>query len=114
MRVRLPEEIYNGLYDDNATYYDMNWEKYSYTWEKKVAVVEDWSYGNRYIPVELEDFARLYALCSWESLYDYGEPTETNWNDYRVEVDIPIDGYNNYNTYVFVVDRSEDLSFLYD
>ena len=79
-----------------------------------MAVVEDWSYGERYVPVEPEDFARLYALCSWESLYDYGEPTETNWNDYRVEVDIPIDGYNNYNTYVFVVDRSEDLSFLYD
>lgn len=114
MRVRLPEEIYKGLYDDNATYYDMNWEKYSYAWEQKVAVVEDWSYGNRYIPVEPEDFARLYALCSWESLYDYGEPRETHWNDYRVEVDIPIDGYNNYNTYVFVVDRSEDLSFLYD
>ena len=75
---------------------------------------EEWNYVARYIPVEPKNFARLYALYNWQNLYEYGDPTETQWDDYRVEVDIPIDGYNNYNTYVFVVDRSEDLSFLYD
>ena len=75
---------------------------------------EGWDYGESMIPVEPEDFERLYTLCTWESLCRYGDPTEDIYENYRVYLDVPLDGYNNYETFNFIVPKDADLSFLFD
>ena len=74
---------------------------------------EDWDYGYNVVPVEPEDFERLYALCTWEDLYHYGKPGFDRYEYYRVYVEVPQDGYNMYETYRFIIPADADLSFLY-
>lgn len=82
--------------------------------ETQIAYPEDWDYGENVIPVEEEDYERLYALCTWEELYDYGVPGFDRYENYRVSLDVPRDGYNMYETYRFIVPGDADLSFLFD
>ena len=83
--------------------------------EAQIEYPEDWGYGHNVIPVEEEDYERLYALCTWEELYHYGEPSDYDrYEDYRVSLDVPREGYNVYETYHFVVPGDTDLSFLFD
>ncbi|MBQ8800319.1 MAG: hypothetical protein IJZ55_12220 [Lachnospiraceae bacterium] len=80
----------------------------------QTVAVEDWAYGDHVIPVEPEDFERLYALCTWDDLKDYGDPSENTDYDFRVFLEVPQDGYNMYETYRYVVPYGTDLSFLFD
>lgn len=83
--------------------------------EAQIEYPEDWGYGQNVIPVEEEDYERLYELCTWEELYHYGEPSGYDrYEDYRVSLDVPREGYNVYETYHFVVPGDADLSFLFD
>lgn len=79
-----------------------------------VTLPEDWDYGYNVIPVEPEDQERLYALCTWEALFDYGSPLDSTYNDYKVFLDVPREGYNMYETYSFVIPEDADLSFLFN
>jgi len=123
MRVRLPEIEYK----EESAYYTtevysagaVEVTEYVLTDDIKsvmqtIAYPEDWEYGENMIPVEQEDFKRLYALCAWEPLCRYGDPTESIYDNYRVFLDLPQDGYNMYETFNFVVPRDADLSFLFD
>ena len=122
MRVRLPEvvykessgwsEEYGSVVGESAEvdYYLIGDAKVTQT----VAYPEDWAYGDNVIPVEPEDFERLYALCTWEPLCRYGDPTFDVYDNYRVYLDVPQEGYNLYETYNFVVPADADLSFLFD
>lgn len=98
MRVMLPEYMYK----EDAGY------------EAKIAYPEDWSYGVNVIPVKPEDFERLYALCTWEVLCCYGDPNFDIYENYRVSLDVPRDGYNTYESFDFIVPKDADLAFLYD
>ena len=122
MRVRMPEVVYKessgwseeygytGDASAEVDYYLIGDTKITQT----VAVPEDWAYGDEVIPVEPEDFERLYALCTWETLCRYGDPTFDVYDNYRVYLDVPQEGYNIYETYNFVVPADADLSFLFD
>lgn len=125
MRVRLPELAYKEdsmYYETGEVYYttgDVEVTEYVLAGEMKemmstVAYPEDWDYGENMIPVKEEDFERLYALCAWEPLCRYGDPTEDIYENYRVYLDVPLDGYNNYETFNFFVPKDADLSFLFD
>ncbi len=122
MRVRLPEVVYKESSDWS--------EEYGYTVDasaevdyyligdtkvtQTVAYPEDWAYGDEVIPVEPEDFERLYALCTWEPLCRYGDPTYDIYENYRVYLDVPQEGYNMYETFNYIVPGDADLSFLFD
>ena len=83
--------------------------------EAQIEYPEDWGYGQNVIPVEEEDYERLYELCTWEELYHYGGASGYDrYEDYRVSLDVPREGYNVYETYHFVVPGDTDLSFLFD
>ena len=43
-----------------------------------------------------------------------GLNTEDIYESYRVYLDVPLDGYNNYETFNFIVPKDADLSFLFD
>lgn len=117
MRLVIPDELAKqGIAEEAAAWawedavvYDAD----GYALEKAAAITEDWSYGSNTIPVAAKDWKRVYALCRWEELYHYN-PLAGYAEDYVVYLDIPVDGYNNYETYVFVIDRSADLSFLWE
>jgi len=123
MRVRLPEIQYK----DGAAYYTT--ETYSagavevteYVLADDIKYVMaqieypmDWEYGENMIPVDEEDFKRLYELCTWEPLCRYGDPTFDVYDNYRVYLDVPQDGYNMYETFNYIVPKDADLSFLFD
>lgn len=123
MRVRLPEveykygsDYYVGeVYSTEA----VEVTEYALSEETKammqtVAYPENWDYGENVIPVEPEDFERLYALCIWEPLCRYGDPNYEIYKNYRVYLDVPQDGYNMYETFNFIVPVDADLSFLFD
>lgn len=122
MRVRLPEAVYK----ESAGYDGDEWatesaEVIGYIMlennkmiETSVAYPEDWAYGDEVIPVEPEDFEQLYALCTWETLCRFGDPSYDVYEDYRVYLDVPQAGYNMYETFNFVVPGDADLSFLFD
>ncbi len=122
MRVRLPEVVYKessawseeyGYMEGVSAeidYYQIGDTKITQT----VAYPEDWDYGENVIPVESEDFERLYALCTWEPLCRYGDPTYDIYENYRVYLDVPRDGYNMYETFNYVVPIDADLTFLFD
>ena len=123
MRVRLPEieYKYGSDYYVGEVYSAGSVEvtEYALSEDMKqimqtIAYPEDWGYGDNVIPVEPEDFERLYALCTWEPLCRYGDPTYDVYEDYRVYLDIPQDGYNMYETFNYVVSKDADLSFLFD
>ena len=83
--------------------------------EAQIEYPEDWGYGQNVIPVEEEDYERLYELCTWEELYHYGGASGYDrYEDYMVFLDVPREGYNVYETYHFVVPGDTDLSFLFD
>lgn len=123
MRVRLPEIEYKegSAYYTTETYSAGSVEVTEYVLKddiksvmQNIAYPEDWEYGENMIPVEWEDFKRLYALCTWEPLCRYGDPTYDIYDNYRVYLEVPRDGYNMYETFNFVVPRDADLSFLFD
>ncbi len=122
MRVRLPEVVYKESSDWSEEYGYMEGVSaevdYYLIGDTKVtqtiAYPEDWDYGENVIPVKSEDFERLYALCTWEPLCRYGDPTYDIYENYRVYLDVPQDGYNMYETFNFVVPMDVDLSFLFD
>ena len=79
-----------------------------------VAYPKDWEYGENVIPVDPEDYERLYELCTWEDLYYYGKPGFDRYECYVVSLDVPRAGYNMYETYQFVVPVDTDMTFLFD
>lgn len=81
---------------------------------QSVAYPENWDYGSDVIPVDPEDYERLYALCTWEDLFFYGTPGFERYENYRVWLDVPREGYNMYETYQFSIPADADLSFLFD
>ncbi len=81
---------------------------------KQTVAVETWEYGENVIPVEPEDFERLYALGTWEELCGYGDPSVNRDYALRVFLEVPQEGYNMYETYHFIVPFSDGLSFLFD
>lgn len=117
MRLVIPDELAKqGIAEgaaawawEDAVVYDTD----GYALEKAAAITEDWSYGSDTIPIAAKDWNRVYALCEWEELYHYN-PLASYAEDYVVYLDVPVDGYNNYETHVFVIDRSADLSFLWE
>lgn len=118
MRLVIPDEIRKQVgaeasaevWDrEDAVVYDTD----VYALEHAAAITEDWSYGSNTIPVAAKNFARVYALCEWEELYCYN-PVAGYADDYMVYLDVPVDGYNNYETYLFVIDKEADLSFLWE
>lgn len=117
MRLVIPDELAKqGIAEgaaawawEDAVVYDTD----GYALEKAAAITEDWSYGSDTIPIAAKDWNRVYALCEWEELYHYN-PLASYAEDYEVYLDVPVDGYNNYETHVFVIDRSADLSFLWE
>ena len=111
------EEKY--LYDSEIGYYvtdNMAETDYVLLNEKAVQTVatEEWAYGDHVIPVEPEDIKRLYALCVWSDLLDYGDPSVSTDYDFTVCLDVPQEGYNMYETYRYTVPYGTDLSFLFD
>ena len=84
---------------------------------KKIMVEQetwDHDYGYGTVQVKPEDFDLLYELGYWSELYGYSDPTENTSEYYKVYLEVPLDGYNNYNTYQFYIDGETDLSFLFD
>ena len=79
-----------------------------------VAYPDNWEYGENVIPVDQEDYERLYTLCTWEELYHYGRPGFNRYENYMVSLDVPRAGYNIYETYRFVIPADADLTFLFD
>ncbi len=123
MRLELPEIMYEenaGTMGDGWTTNSVEVTEYalkeadSLYAEKQFAYPEDWDYGMNVIPVEPEDYKRLYALCTWEELYHYGKPGFDSYENYRVYLDVPRDGYNMYETYHFIIPGDADLTFLFD
>ncbi len=124
MRLELPEiaikepELYTGeVYTKDASVELTEYVKVGIGeqfGDVKIAYPEDWDYGYNTIPVEPEDYERLYALCTWEELYYYGRPGFERYENYRVCLDVPRDGYNIYETYCFIVPQDADLSFLFE
>jgi len=133
MRVEFPYKMYDEeknaiiwpsatekyYYDDEIDYYvSENADEVDYVLLgeelKQVVTVEDWAYGGNVIPVEPEDFERLYALCTWEEFCDYGDPSDNSDYNLIVFLEVPQEGYNMYETYRFRVPISEELSFLFD
>ena len=85
--------------------------------DEKIAVEQEiWNhdYGYGTVKVAPEDWEKLYEFCQWQDLYDYCGPTESVSEYYKVYLEVPLDGYNNYNTYRFYIDGDADLSFLFD
>ena len=83
--------------------------------ETHITYPENWDYGYNVIPVDEEDYERLYELCTWEELYYYGGPMEYDrYENYRVSLDVPRKGYNVYETYYFTIPGDTDISFLLD
>ena len=83
--------------------------------EVQIEYPEDWDYGYNVIPVDEEDYEHLFRLCTWEELYYYGGPTGySRYENYRVSLDVPREGYNVYETYYFTIPGDADLSFLLD
>jgi len=82
--------------------------------EAQIEYPKDWDYGNNVIPVDPEDYERLYDLCVWEELCGYGVSGFDRYENYRVSLDVPREGYNMYETYRFIVPGDADLSFLFD
>ena len=70
-------------------------------------------YGNNVIPVKEELYSWLLRLCTWEGLYGYGEPGYSVYDNYRVYLDVPMEGYNRHETYCFIVPDDADLSLLF-
>ncbi len=83
--------------------------------EAQIEYPENWDYGYNVVPVDEEDYEHLYRLCTWEELYYYGGPSDYDrYENYRVSLDVPRDGYNVYETYYFTIPGDTDLSFLFD
>ena len=125
MRIEFPERVQK----EAAGYLGSGWtsegvevteyvlvdDDYAVTTEQYVAYPEDWKYGSNIIPVDEEDYEHLYRLCTWEELYYYGGPTDYDrYDNYRVSLDVPQEGYNVYETYNFTIPGDADLSFLFD
>lgn len=70
--------------------------------------------GDGTVTIAPEYWDEIYALCNWQNLYTYRSLTCNYYDDYRVYIDIPLDGYNNYMTYRFGIDKNADLSFLFE
>ncbi len=122
VRVQLPEKKYKESdgyvgevwYTEGTEVYEIRIPEEYEAMTQTVAFPENWEYGENVIPVEPEDFERLYALCTWEELYYYGKPGFDRYENYRVSIDVPQDGYNMYETYHFSIPGDADLSFLFD
>ena len=83
--------------------------------EAQIEYPKDWDYGYNVIPVDEEDYEHLYRLCTWEELYYYGGPSDYDrYENYRVSLDVPREGYNVYETYYFTIPGDTDISFLLD
>ncbi|MBR6536213.1 MAG: hypothetical protein IKT67_03355 [Lachnospiraceae bacterium] len=83
--------------------------------EAQIEYPKDWDYGYNVIPVDEEDYKRLYELCTWEELYYYGGVSDYDRHEnYRVSLDVPREGYNVYETYYFTIPEDADISFLLD
>ena len=82
--------------------------------EVQIEYPENWDYGYNVIPVDPEDYERLYALCTWEDLFFFGTPGFDRYEHYRVSLDVPQEGYNMYETYQFIIPADADVSFLFD
>ena len=99
----------------DVTEYVLGGGSYEITTEQYATYPEDWKYGSNVIPVDEEDYEHLYRLCTWEELYYYGGPTGYDrYDNYRVSLDVPQEGYNVYETYYFTIPGDADLSFLFD
>lgn len=69
--------------------------------------------AGEWLQVEKEDLQKVYELCEWEELWEYGDPARNMDEYYRVYLRVPVTGYNNYKSYEFLLDKNADLSFLF-
>ena len=122
MRVELPEVMYkeeDGYVGEvwgteEVELYEIRIPENLKTITQNVTYPENWDYGYNVIPVDPEDYERLYALCTWDELYNYGGPGFDRYEHYRVSLDVPLAGYNMYETYRYIIPGDADLSFLFD
>ncbi len=124
MRIEFPEVVLkedagyieHGVSAESAevTEYALTWD-YNMVIEAQIEYPKEWDYGYNVIPVDEEDYEHLYRLCTWEELYYYGGPSEYDrYENYRVSLDVPREGYNVYETYYFTLPGDTDISFLLD
>ncbi len=116
MHIEFPAEFYKYP-EEAAELVPEAWveEQYrtEYTeWYPMTTSDKEWSYEQ--VPVAPEDFERVYALCKWEELYQYGAPNYSSYGFYTVFLDVPSDGYNTQERYYFIIPKEADLSFLFD
>ena len=117
MHIEFPMEFYKYP-EEAADLVPEAWveEQYSRTeyieWYPMTTSDKEWSYEQ--VLVAPENFERVYALCKWEELYQYGAPNYSSYGFYTVSLDVPSDGYNTQERYYFIIPKEADLSFLFD
>ena len=122
MRLELPEVMYkeeDGYVGEvwgteEVELYEIRIPENLKTITQNVTYPENWDYGYNVIPVDPEDYERLYALCTWDELYGYGVQGFDRYEHYRVSLDVPLVGYNMYETYQYIIPGDANLFFLFD